>query len=575
MASSSPPADMNILTLNCWGLKYVSSLRRERLVQIGHELARTSPQPDIVGLQEIWTQEDYQSVRDLTRAFLPYGKFYYSGVLGGGLAILSRWPIEESSMWRYPLNGRPTAFWRGDWYVGKGIACARIRYGSAKKEVVEVFNTHTHAPYEHGPKDSYLCHRLAQAWEVGKMLRGACERGHIVVALGDFNMKPGSLAHQIITSLAPGMKDSWRVLHPDSSLGASYDPEEQARHRPIPTADFNIRENGVSSDSVYCTWRWTKAERKRLLGPGKPDSSVPPDSIDARGHRLDYVFASEGDEASLDGRWAVTDAKVGMMMRHPELGCSLSDHFSVQVTLGFRSNPTHHSKSTEEEEQMPKHLHLPSTRTVSRNGVIEVLPPRSSAGPDSPDGVADKERRAISIANGSFLQSPTGSDFRHSQASSPQPYAIPITDSQTTSPDTNDPQPLPAESYAALLSAIDQYTLRERSQRRWRGNHFFLSVFVSIACLVGIWFVDGHAFAAFLLCLVSTLNLAAGVVDGLIALLFMGWEIKALKEFRWEVVNAKEMAALSAQTSKSAAMPGNDGAVTINGSHQAVTGREQ
>lgn len=45
-------------------------------------------------------------------------------------------------MFRYPLNGRPTAFFRGDWFVGKGVASARIRYGPALKDVVEVFTTH-------------------------------------------------------------------------------------------------------------------------------------------------------------------------------------------------------------------------------------------------------------------------------------------------------------------------------------------------------------------------------------------------------------------------------------------------
>jgi hypothetical protein len=43
-------------------------------------------------------------------------------------------------MWRYPLNGRPTAFWRGDWYVGKGVASALIRHPSG--QLIEVFNTH-------------------------------------------------------------------------------------------------------------------------------------------------------------------------------------------------------------------------------------------------------------------------------------------------------------------------------------------------------------------------------------------------------------------------------------------------
>lgn len=151
MASSSRPSTaralnsphgINVLTLNCWGLKYISTLRRERLKEIGRKLAEATPALDIVGLQELWTQEDYASIRSQTRHILPYGKFYYSGIFGGGLAILSKWPIVESSMMRYPLNGRPNAFYHGDWYVGKGVACAKIRYGPGNKDIAEVFTTH-------------------------------------------------------------------------------------------------------------------------------------------------------------------------------------------------------------------------------------------------------------------------------------------------------------------------------------------------------------------------------------------------------------------------------------------------
>lgn len=136
------PQEINVLSLNCWGLKYISTLRRERLKEIGKKLAKHNPPLQIVGLQELWTQEDYKSIREQTKKVLPYGKFYFSGSFGGGLAILSTWPIEESAMRGYPLNGRPNAFYHGDWYVGKGVACARIRMGPSRKDIVEVFTTH-------------------------------------------------------------------------------------------------------------------------------------------------------------------------------------------------------------------------------------------------------------------------------------------------------------------------------------------------------------------------------------------------------------------------------------------------
>lgn len=131
-----------MITLNCWGLKYIAKFRNERLLEIGKRIASANPVPQIVGLQECWTQHDYQAIRKETKHILPYGKFYHSGIFGGGLAILSKWPIEESSMFRYPLNGRPTAFFRGDWFVGKGVASARIRFGPGLKDVLEVFTTH-------------------------------------------------------------------------------------------------------------------------------------------------------------------------------------------------------------------------------------------------------------------------------------------------------------------------------------------------------------------------------------------------------------------------------------------------
>lgn len=138
--STTTPTRIEILTLNCWGLKYISTHRRARLAEIGRALATRQPRLQIVGLQECWTQEDYEAIRALTRDVLPHGKFYHGGVFGAGLVILSAWPLVQTGMYAYPLNGRPTAFWRGDWYVGKGVACARIRAPGGV--VLEVFCTH-------------------------------------------------------------------------------------------------------------------------------------------------------------------------------------------------------------------------------------------------------------------------------------------------------------------------------------------------------------------------------------------------------------------------------------------------
>lgn len=468
------PQSLRIMTYNCLGLKYISQHRRARLAEIGHAIALHSPPPQIVALQECWTQEDYASIRSSTTSILPYGKFYYSGIFGGGLAILSAFPIEDSSMYRYPLNGRPTAFFRGDWYVGKGVACATIRlpprdvpsHGEKtttdKGDTVEVFCTHLHAPYETEPGDSYLCHRTAQAWEIAKLMRGAAERGHLVVGLGDFNMLPLSLAHRVITARG-GVVDAWRVLHPNSSLGPATVSAEKDRKVAIPNAKFNLEVNGAASDNVLNTWRWTKSLQKAQYGKGDkkgPPIVVPMDTPDPHAKRLDYIFVGNGRHAAAasspasESEWEVTDMHVGMTQLHPTIHCSLSDHFSINATL-TRAPAT-----------------IGTTSTASQ--------------PPSPDRQTQSEI---------------------------------------------------VQTYKQILTLIQTYTTREVFQRKARLAHFIFWLILALGCFVSVWF-SPRPFVSFIIILLSTLGFAMGVIDGLIGGLFMSSELRALKEFEWEVSNA-------------------------------------
>lgn len=461
-AFSEAPTTLNVISYNCLGLKYISHYRRERLTEIGRKLALAFPVPEIVGLQECWTQEDYQSIRGQTSHILPYGKYYHSGIFGGGLAILSKWPIEESSMVRYPLNGRPTAFFRGDWFVGKGVACAKIKLGPCPEDIAEVFCTHLHAPYESEPNDSYLCHRTAQAWEIAKLMRGAAERGHLVLGLGDFNMVPLSFAHQLITGYA-SVRDAWRELHPESSLGSANHDLERKRGREIPTASYNLSENGATCDGVLNTWRWSKEQQKKQY---KGENIIVNHTAqDPRAKRLDYIFIGDSNylSPSSNNEWRVQDIRVGMIERHPSIGCSLSDHFSVEATLSREGSP------------------------------------------------------ADPLLNGGQA----GLEF-------PTPQRIALGS-------------LSIPTYDAILLMIESYTRREIHQRHFRLSNFGISIVVVVGCCTAIWW-SPRPFVAFLLILLSTLGFGAGVLDGLIGGLFIGSEIRALKEFEWEIRNAKDMA---------------------------------
>ena len=490
---------LHVTTLNCWGLKYISKYRRERLSEIGSRLASANPVPNIVGLQECWTSEDYQQIRKLTKHILPYGKFYHSGIFGGGLAILSKWPIEESNMVRYPLNGRPTAFFRGDWFVGKGVACAKIKFGRGRKDVVEVFCTHLHAPYEKEPNDSYLCHRTAQAWEVARLMRDAVEKGHYALGLGDFNMIPDSLACRILTAHGR-VRDTWRILHPDSSLSSAVDVPERDSGKVMPSAAFNVTENGTTCDSVLNSWRWRKEDRERI---SKGEIvTIDDSSDDPNGKRLDYIFFGAEEHSGL--KWEVEETRVGFTERHATLGCSLSDHFSVEVTVRVSSNSAHMNGST--------------TSVGSPNDERSIL--------------ASKENIPLNSSSLRIQQSipalRKSIDTRSIRSSKEQPPQF----TSTTHIDYLSPS-----TYREILSMISVYSLRERRQRRLRMAHFLAVVPVSIGCLVAV-FWSPHNYASFILMFLSTFGLGTGVINGLIGGLFVGSELRALKEFEWEIRNA-------------------------------------
>lgn len=255
---------------------------------------------------------------------------------------------------------------------------------------------------------------------------------------------------------------------------------------------------------MFNTWRWDKGQQKRL-GPDKPLIEVPGDTTDPKAKRLDYIFASSGSSKNPNVGWVVKRAQVGMVERHPILQCSLSDHFSVEATLTYYT---------------------------------------SASSPETPSGESgplreDKGFKGLEdgrIRGGGFLESPAPS-IDMSQSSTRAQTSMIDYGSQLNI--LNSPlRPLSTTTYDEILQMIEKYKARERRQRRLRLSHFVLSVLVSTGCLVAVWFVPRN-FVAFILMLISTLGLGAGIFDGLIGCLFVGQEIRALKEFEWEIWNAK------------------------------------
>jgi len=119
-------------------MRVLSKKRVIRMRALGEKLA--SGDYDIICLQELWEYEAYLYMVSKVRHYLPHSHFFHGGFLGTGLAMFSRWPIMSTSLYPFRLNGRPSAFWRGDWYAGKGVATAVICHPSG--QLLEIFTSH-------------------------------------------------------------------------------------------------------------------------------------------------------------------------------------------------------------------------------------------------------------------------------------------------------------------------------------------------------------------------------------------------------------------------------------------------
>lgn len=291
---------IRLLTLNTWGLKYISKHRKERLRAIAQRLAESDY--DVVALQEVWVEEDWNYISRMCKNVYPYSRQFRSGILAGpGLAILLKIPIASTFLYRFPINGRPSAFFRGDWYVGKSIAVTLLEPTVSGMPPVAVLNSHMHAPYSSTGDAAYATHRACQAWDLAKVVSTLRKAGYAVVQVGDLNSKPGLLPYKLFT-IDGGLADLWDVLYGDLALLtediALLDPHEQ------------ITRGGVTCNSRLNTWRANRAPWEAC--------------------RLDYALIDENRMRPL-----LADVQFTEILP-PPLSCSYSDHFAYSVELMVR-----------------------------------------------------------------------------------------------------------------------------------------------------------------------------------------------------------------------------------------------
>ncbi|CAL8085745.1 unnamed protein product [Orchesella dallaii] len=188
--------ELTVVTLNCWGIFLVSKNRIPRINAIADELA--SGKYDFVFLQEVWTTKDFERIQLRTSSVLPYSHYFFSGVVGAGLCIFSRFPIKTAFFHQWAVNGYIHKIQHGDWFGGKGIGMVEVQHEDL---TINLYCAHLHAEYDRS-NDEYLAHRVNQAFDTAQFISLTSKHADLVIVAGDLNTEPGDLAYRLIVHTA-------------------------------------------------------------------------------------------------------------------------------------------------------------------------------------------------------------------------------------------------------------------------------------------------------------------------------------------------------------------------------------
>jgi hypothetical protein len=85
---STQPPTLSVLTLNVWGLKFISKDRTPRIAAIAEYLATHSEATakpgtgfEIVCLQECWVQRDFETIKEACKDVFPYSRYFHTYVV--------------------------------------------------------------------------------------------------------------------------------------------------------------------------------------------------------------------------------------------------------------------------------------------------------------------------------------------------------------------------------------------------------------------------------------------------------------------------------------------------------------
>jgi endonuclease/exonuclease/phosphatase family metal-dependent hydrolase len=138
------PADLRVMTLNMWGIRFVSEDIDARFDALAERL-NADDGIDIVGLEEVWAEAPRRRLFEKVAKRFPHQADFQGTHGRSGLAILSRHPFTaEPRFIGFPRTGKWWKPWTGEWFGGKGIGAVEIETKAGR---VWFFVTHLHACY--------------------------------------------------------------------------------------------------------------------------------------------------------------------------------------------------------------------------------------------------------------------------------------------------------------------------------------------------------------------------------------------------------------------------------------------
>ncbi len=242
-AEDSHPAGsgerVRLTTLNVWGLP--EPLARDvsaRMDAIASHLCELDA--DIVNLQEVWLQRvRARLLTEAVRKRYPWVWYGQDEHGGGGLLVLSRYPILEAYFEPYLLKGLPHRLDHAEYYAGKGFVHLRLATGDGN---VSLVNTHLHAKYIDDVGNQYLGVRTGQVVQLAAYLAGIKEP---LLVAGDFNSREGAPVYRIVRELG-GIADTAVALDRRDMTVRRANPYRRGKITPDSRKDYLFYRNGRS-----------------------------------------------------------------------------------------------------------------------------------------------------------------------------------------------------------------------------------------------------------------------------------------------------------------------------------------